>query len=58
MPTVKLELTIEEINGVLSGLGALPYAQVAGLFEKVKQQAESQLQHSNSSEVTESADDA
>jgi len=36
---IKLELTLDEINGVLSALGTMPYAQVSGLIEKVREQA-------------------
>ncbi len=36
---IKLELTLDEINGVLTALGNLPYAQVSGLIEKVREQA-------------------
>ena len=37
---IKLELSIEETNGILHALGQLPYIQVAALIEKIKQQAE------------------
>lgn len=36
---IKLELTLDEVNGVLSALGTMPYAQVSGLIEKVREQA-------------------
>lgn len=41
---IKLELEIPEVNGILSGLGQLPYAQVAELVEKIKVQAVPQVQ--------------
>lgn len=41
--TLNLELTITEINTVLGALAQRPYAEVAGLFAKVQQQAQSQL---------------
>jgi hypothetical protein len=36
---IKLELTIDETNGVLQALGNMPYAQVVTLVEKIKAQA-------------------
>lgn len=36
---IKLELTLDEVNSVLSALGTMPYAQVSGLIEKVREQA-------------------
>ena len=36
---IKLELTVEEVNGILQALGNAPYAQVVALVEKIKQQA-------------------
>jgi hypothetical protein len=40
---ITLELVLEEVNGVLMALGQLPYAQVAGLVEKIRDQATSQV---------------
>jgi hypothetical protein len=40
---IKLELTIEEVNGVLMGLSKLPYEFSAPLIEKLKQQADPQV---------------
>lgn len=40
---IKIELSIDEINQVLAALEALPYRQVAALFEKIKSQAMEQL---------------
>jgi len=36
---IKLELTVEEVNGILQALGNAPYAQVVSLVEKIKEQA-------------------
>ncbi len=36
---IKLELTIDETNGVLQALGNMPYAQVVALVENIKNQA-------------------
>ena len=41
---LKLELTVAEVNAVLGALAQRPYAEVAGLFTKVQQQAQGQLQ--------------
>jgi hypothetical protein len=41
---IKLELTVEEVNNILQGLGQLPYIQVASLVEKIKEQATPQVQ--------------
>lgn len=40
---IKLELSIEETNGILHALGQLPYVQVVALIEKIKGQAEEQV---------------
>jgi hypothetical protein len=39
---VQLELTIDEINLVLTALGQLPYVQVVGIVDKICKQAEVQ----------------
>ena len=39
-----LELTLEEVNGVLVGLGHLPYAQVQPLIDKIREQVIPQVQ--------------
>ncbi len=48
---LKFEFTIEEANTVLGGLGQLPYAQVAGLIDNIKQQAAPQVQPAPQQEV-------
>ena len=40
---IKLELTIDETNGVLQALGNMPYAQVVALVENIKAQAIPQI---------------
>lgn len=40
---INLELTVTETNGVLHALGQLPFAQVAGLVQKIQQQAAPQV---------------
>jgi hypothetical protein len=37
------DLTIDEINAILIGLGKLPLESVVTLFEKIKAQAQEQL---------------
>jgi hypothetical protein len=41
---MKLELTINEINVILQALGNAPYAQVFELVEKIRTQAQAQVQ--------------
>lgn len=40
---IKLELVLDEVNGVLTALGNMPYAQVSGLIEKIREQATPQV---------------
>lgn len=41
---ITLTLTVAEANGVLQALGQMPFAQVAGLIQKIQQQAAPQVQ--------------
>ena len=41
---INLELSIQEINLILQALGQAPYAQVAELVEKIKDQAVPQVE--------------
>jgi len=41
---MKIELTINEINTLLQSLGNMPYAQVFELVDKIRTQAQSQMQ--------------
>ncbi len=41
---MKLDLTLEEVNGVLVGLGHLPYTQVQPLIDKIREQVAPQAQ--------------
>jgi hypothetical protein len=42
--TIKLELTLDEVNGILAGLGELPSKTgVWNLIVKIQQQAQPQL---------------
>jgi len=47
---IKLELTVEEVNGILQSLGNMPYAQVVALVEKIREQATPQVQAQATSE--------
>ncbi len=40
---IHLELTIEEVNLILTALGQLPYVQVVSIMEKIRKQAEGQF---------------
>lgn len=40
---IKFELSFDEANAVMFALGKLPYDQVAGLVDKLRQQAAPQL---------------
>lgn len=44
MPTIQLNLTLEETNTVLEALGQMPYARVYLLIQKIQQQATERLQ--------------
>ena len=44
MPTIQLNLSVEEINTVLEALGQLPYSRVYQLIGTIQQQAQQQLQ--------------
>ncbi|WP_315817947.1 tail fiber domain-containing protein [Paraflavitalea speifideaquila] len=41
-PVIHLELTIDEVNLVLTALGQLPYVQVVGMVDNIRKQAETQ----------------
>ncbi len=47
---ITLNLVLEEVNGILTALGHLPYAQVVGLVEKVRDQASAQINVPNGAE--------
>lgn len=44
---VQLELTIDEINLILTALGQLPYVQVVGIVDKICKQAQLQTNDDN-----------
>jgi hypothetical protein len=55
MEHLTLNLTVDEINTVLSALGEKPYREVHGLIVKIQRQAELQLQHSQGEPLSRSA---
>lgn len=42
-PTLKLDLTLDDINVILESLGALPFARVYGVIARIQEQARAQL---------------
>ncbi len=50
MQTIKLELTVEEVNQILEGLGEMPFNKVFQLIQKIQQQAAVQLNGQNEDE--------
>ena len=40
---MKLDLTVNEINAIMQALGNMPYAQVFELVQKIREQAQAQL---------------
>ena len=48
---MKLELTINEVNIIMQALGNAPYAQVAELIQKIREQAQPQVQAAMQEEV-------
>jgi len=41
---MKLDITLPEINAIMTALGQMPYAQVFELVEKIRQQATEQME--------------
>jgi malate/lactate dehydrogenase len=41
--TIKLELTVDEVNTVLRSLGQHPFEQIAALISKIRDQGEAQV---------------
>lgn len=42
-PGISLQLTLDDINLILEGIGALPFARVFGLVARIQGQAAEQL---------------
>ena len=47
---INLPFEINDINGILSALGQMPYVQVRELVEKIQQQAIPQIQQPENTE--------
>lgn len=41
--TIKLELTVSEVNTILASLGKHPFVEIANLIGKIKNQGDSQV---------------
>jgi hypothetical protein len=41
---MKLDLSIQEVNAILAGLGRLPYEAVFEIVEKIRTQAKEQVE--------------
>jgi hypothetical protein len=41
---LKLDLSVQEVNAILAGLGRLPYEAVFELVEKIRTQAKEQVE--------------
>ena len=54
---LKFELTLDETNMILTALSKAPYEQVAGLIDKIRDQAQPQLNQAPT-QPTESSDAA
>ena len=52
---ITLELELDEVNGILSALGRMPFAQVAALVAKIQGQASPQVQ-TNGAEALDAMD--
>jgi hypothetical protein len=48
---ITLELELDEVNGVLSVLGRVPFVQVAGLISKIQGQVSSQVQTNGAADL-------
>ena len=49
--TLKLELTVDEVNVILEALGSLPFQQVYGIIHKIHNQANAQLEEGEASSL-------
>jgi hypothetical protein len=49
MQEIKLVLTLDEINQILSALGSQPYKDVFQVITKIQQQAQAQLESQQTS---------
>jgi len=49
---MKLDLTINEVNAIMQALGNMPYAQVFELIQKIREQAQPQVETPAQEEIT------
>ena len=49
---ITLQLSLEEVNGVLQALGNLPFTQVAPLIDKVRGQATPQFEAAQAAQAS------
>ena len=54
-PTIKLELSLDEVNTILASLGKHPFENIFQLINKIQAQGSSQLPKNNSQEATPAA---
>lgn len=48
---MKLDLTINEVNAIMQALGNMPYAQVFELVQKIREQAQAQINQPTQEEI-------
>ena len=48
---MKLDLTINEVNAIMQALGNMPYAQVFELVQKIREQAQAQINQPATEEI-------
>lgn len=48
---MKLDLTIAEVNAIMQALGNMPYAQVFELVQKIREQAQVQINQPTPEEI-------
>lgn len=51
MPSIKLELGVEQVQVILNALGNLPFAQVEALVQDIRNQAVPQLEPKQDQEL-------
>lgn len=51
MEEITLNLTVDEVNTILRGLGDLPFTEVHQVINKIQQQASTQLNPSNNGQA-------
>jgi hypothetical protein len=49
---ITITLSLEELNGVMTALGNMPYVQAAPLVDKIRNQAQPQLKTADQADAT------